>query len=187
MKKIIKAACIMAVILPGILACGSGRIEYANANKQLYTLVNLHPDEAHARMYSVNYQREGLIKYCTPVTITQVSSKAAVIRDDSTGKTYQYIFHMKSMRTSQQEHLNRIFSTACDPSLIEQLSEEDQKGIDIGNVSVGMTKDGVLIAIGYPPEHETPSLENDRWKYWTNRMATFVVVFQDGVVVDIIR
>ena len=187
MKKtfIINGLCL--VILCCTFACGSGRIEYANTNQQLYTLVNLHPDEAHLRMYSVNYQREGLIKYCTPVTILKVTAKAAVIRDDATSKKYTYFFHLKSMNTNQQEHLNKIFSTACDPSLVKNMSEEDQAGIESGTVSVGMSKDGVLIAIGYPPEHETPTLDGDRWKYWTNRMATFVVVFKDGIVTDIIR
>jgi len=173
-------------VLLALTMCHS-RINYPNANKQLYVLVNLHPDEGHLRMYSVNYQREGLIKYCTPMTILDVSEKQAKIRDDATGKVYTYLLQTKTMRTSIEEHLNKLFAESCDRTTVDKMSPVDKEGIESGTVKTGMSKEAVLVAIGYPPESETPDLASDRWKYWTNRMLTFVVEFKDGVVSNIIR
>ena len=50
-----------------------------------------------------------------------------------------------------------------------------------------MSKEGVILAIGYPPVHKTVSLEGKTWKYWTNRFNTFDVIFDDtGKVESII-
>ena len=32
-----------------------------------------------------------------------------------------------------------------------------------------MSKDAVLMAYGYPPDHKTPKLEDDTWSYWLGR------------------
>src|SRR5690606_8177288 len=38
----------------------------------VYTLTNLHPDEARARLYAVNYQQPGLIPRCAEVRISRL-------------------------------------------------------------------------------------------------------------------
>ena len=42
-----------------------------------------------------------------------------------------------------------------------------------------MTKQQVIMALGYPPAHRTPSIDGPMWTYWANRWATFEVYF-DG-------
>ncbi|MFN8544692.1 MAG: hypothetical protein U0807_10900 [Candidatus Binatia bacterium] len=51
--------------------------------------------------------------------------------------------------------------------------------IESGTVEEGMTRDQVLLALGYPPAHRTPNLDAAAWTYWHNHWATFVVYF-DG-------
>ena len=58
-------------------------------------------------------------------------------------------------------------------------AERTRKLIEEGTVEPGMTKDEVLMALGYPPVHRTPSLSASMWTYWANRWATFEVYF-DG-------
>jgi hypothetical protein len=41
--------------------------------REAYTLVNLHPDENRARLYSVNYLQAGLIPLCSRVTIHEAT------------------------------------------------------------------------------------------------------------------
>jgi hypothetical protein len=55
-------------------------------------------------------------------------------------------------------------------------------GIQQGQVFQGMSKQGVILAIGYPPEHQTPSLEADQWSYWRNSHRRFQVYFVGGLV-----
>jgi hypothetical protein len=151
---------------------------------EVYTLVNLHPDEQRHRLYSTNYQQPGLIPFCTKVKIESVDKKEMVFRVLHTGQKYDYIFH-NSMRDPIPTHLDKFFGKACDPKKVETMSEIDRQGISQGRALPGMTKDGVILAIGYPPEHATPTLESDTWRYWRTRFATKLVYFANGKVVDI--
>jgi hypothetical protein len=61
----------------------------------------------------------------------------------------------------------------------------DRRHIEAGTVGPGMTKAGVVFAIGYPPEFKTPDLNADTWTYWRSRVRSFDVVFgKDGKVVS---
>ena len=55
-------------------------------------------------------------------------------------------------------------------------------GVRDGRVYTGMTKRGVVFALGYPPSHATPSTDANQWRYWRNRWRTFIVHFEDGRV-----
>jgi hypothetical protein len=148
-----------------------------------FTLVNLHPDEERGQLYSVNYQQLGLIKRCTPVTIVSTSKNGIEFTVTSTGKQYDYSFH-ESMVGTPENHLARVFGASC-PDLPAGLNPLDMMGIEKGTVGEGMTKQGVIFALGYPPEHATPSTDGDQWTYWKNRWDRFVVRFDGGVVATV--
>ena len=84
-------------------------------------------------------------------------------------------------------HLLRFFGSACDPTVVEQLNEADQTGIRSGVASPGMTRQGVIYAIGYPPRHVNPSVESGNWTYWRHRFDRFIVEFDDEGIVTGIR
>jgi len=69
--------------------------------------------------------------------------------------------------------------TSAQPIKIDDFSETDREGIKDGKVRVGMTKDGVRIALGYPATHKTSSLNENTWIYWTNRFKSFKVEFDE--------
>ncbi len=147
---------------------------------ELVTTKNLHPDEARARLYAVNYQQSGLIPLCTKVLIESFSPRKMVFRVVETGKAYTYYAH-KSMREPFDTHLRRYFGVECPDT--SGMSDIDKEGIRIGRALVGMTRAGVQLAIGLPPRHETPSLDATQWKYWRTRFDTFFVYFgADGKV-----
>ena len=50
-----------------------------------------------------------------------------------------------------------------------------------------MTKAQVLMAIGYPPAHETPSLDSPQWTYWRNRWDRFQVFFDGDKVARVLN
>lgn len=153
-------------------------------NKPVYTLVNLHPDEKRMKLYSVNFQQDGLIPVCTKVNIVDVTNKNLTFKISSTDKQYTLTKHKSSPDFSK--YLSNYFGTECNSSKIKKLSTLDQQGIKDGIVKKGMTKEGVKYAIGFPPEHKTPDLNRNEWLYWKNRFNTFRVEFKGNTVSNII-
>lgn len=153
----------------------------------VYTLTNLHPDENRAKLYSVNFQQPGLIPLCTEVEITSVKNKRINFKVKSTGKEYKYLNH-KTAGEDLKTNAARYFGKECNKDKVAKLSEIDRQGIQQGRALVGMSKQGVIYAIGYPPLGGTPSTDLPNWKYWFNRFNTFAVIFgTDGKVTQVIN
>jgi hypothetical protein len=166
------------------LACaGSGTPHAFDAlvgSPGVVTLVNLHPDEGRARLFAVNYQQDGLIPLCSPVVLLERDDEKLVFDVTATGRRYEYYFH-KAAAEPFPDHLARHFGTSC-PDARETLTGTDLEGVERGVALVGMSKEAVVLAIGYPPRHVTPSLDADRWVYWTNRFNRIAISFSDGQV-----
>jgi outer membrane protein assembly factor BamE (lipoprotein component of BamABCDE complex) len=47
-----------------------------------------------------------------------------------------------------------------------------------------MTREQVILSLGYPPTHRTPSTEGREWTYWYNRWVTYKIIFDDAGVVS---
>ena len=153
---------------------------YGGRGRELQTLTNLHPDEVRGRLYSTNYQQNGLIPACSRVKIEELTDVDMHFTVVETGRQYHYVFH-RSMREPLRRHLERYFGT-CGSEHLSGLNEADQWGLRNGKVKPGMTRRGVILSIGYPPEHGTASLEMDMWRFWNNRLNTFLVEFQGDLL-----
>jgi hypothetical protein len=150
----------------------------------VFTLVNLHPDEGRRRLYSLNYLQNALIPLCTKVKILSYSSQQMTFRLVDSGREYAYLLHTAT-REPFDKNLDRFFGKSCDKTKVASMSKEDRDGITAGLAGRGMTKGGVVLAIGDPPEHATPSLEANAWRYWKGRFDTVIIHFEDGKVVRI--
>jgi hypothetical protein len=98
------------------------------------------------------------------------------------------LFEYKTAGTrgmSVEDYIRLILSPS--PVTYEGLSEVDRQGIQAGKAMVGMSKEGVKIALGYPALHQTSSLEENRWVYWKGRLNTLVVNFGDNGKVGSIK
>ena len=184
--RILLVAVMLITLLPG---CRSGRATTAGGyhligEADVFTLVNLHPDEARRLLYSPNYLQHGLIPLCTKVKILSYGSRQMTFRLVDSGREYAYLLH-NAMREPFEKNLDRFFGKSCDKAKIERMSKEDRDGIAAGRAARGMTKQGVALAIGDPPEHATPSLEANAWRYWKSRFDTMIVHFEAGKVVRI--
>jgi len=147
----------------------------------VYTLVNLHADKG-GKIESIGYQKFGIIPICTSVTITDMDSDEIEFTNKETGIEYTFELH-KSNQVPISKHRERIFGESC--ADINAMSKVDRRGIEDGQAVIGMTKEAVIQALGFPPEHATPSTKGNVWKYWTNRFNTFDVHFSDGLVKSI--
>ncbi len=176
---LVASALLGALTLP---SCGSGaHYVVEGGGGPVYLLTNLHPDRRNL-VYSVNYTaapQSHVLPLCTPVRIDRVAPREVRFTDLSTNRRYRYLLH-RSTRLPVEQHVQRYFGGACPDT--SALSPEDQAGIQQGQIYQGMTKQGVILAVGFPPEHRTSSLDHDVWRYWRNKINSFEVYFTNGVV-----
>jgi hypothetical protein len=176
---------VAVALLSGSRARAEGDFSELFASGSGYTLVNLHPDEVRHKLYAVNYLQPGLIPLCSKVRFVSFERKKMVFQVESSGIEYRYDYH-KAAVVPFEKHLSRYFGSKCDRSAVSKLGPVDQRGIEMGQVLAGMSKEGTIFAIGYPPPHKTPSLEMNEWRYWKNRFNTILVTFDEhGKVIGI--
>lgn len=113
--------------------------------------------------------------------LVKTSGSGFSLKNKETGEQITYIFAEKHMAMDKKAYLEKIFSS--DPVSLDGLSELDLKGIKNGSALNGMTRKGVMIALGYPAAHRTPSLDTNEWIYWTNRFGTIAVLFDENGIV----
>jgi hypothetical protein len=165
---------------------GTSKIEVGNT---YYLECNLHADPNNNRLSSVNYQLAGkVLKWGTPIKIKKISK--GKVEFEASGENFTYEIHKRTRKiTTVRDHLARFLTTDLNQlkTKVGSLSSVDKKGIEDARAMVGMSKQGVLIAIGYPPEFVvTDPVAASSWQYWRNRWGKFIVAFDThGNVKDI--
>jgi len=176
---------IIAAVLLSLLAGCSGRDGESAAPilpaGELYTLVNLHVDPKGNRIFTTNYQSAILLPLCTRVQVIEQSGKAVRFRSVEQGVEYTYL-RTKHLVASFADHLAKVFGDECVSSRVAAMNQIDRDGIAAGRAVPGMSKDAVILAMGFPPDHANPNLESDLWTFWRNKFVRMVVHFSDGVV-----
>lgn len=81
---------------------------------------------------------------------------------------------------SIEEVKDRFFSKKTLKELTEGMSEKELECIKTGVLREGISKAAVLVAYGYPPSHQTPSIDADAWKYWTHRFREKTIYFDEN-------
>lgn len=164
----------LTALISTLSACSSNKAAHQSSIKagdQLQALVNVHGDFARKRLYSLNYQLSDVIPVCSNITVDKVSSKQITITYQGQKLNYLWDGHTKKAGQSLIENFELYFGKSCDKEAINKLSATDKEGITEGKAKIGMSKQGVIFAMGYPPIHATPTLDNDYWLYWRNRFA----------------
>jgi len=157
-----------------------------------YTKYNIHTQSKDAKISKASYanytnpgQGHEIVPAGSEILITDKSRKSFTFTYNNGSKKVIYEFHKKRMGMSLDEYLDKI--TSAEPTSHTGLSKEDKKGIAEGKAYKGMSREGVLVALGYPATHRTPSLDSTSWTYWTNRFGTIVVVFDTQGLVSEVR
>jgi hypothetical protein len=178
-RSLLLVAASICVVMPSFAEIRKG--------DKLQAIANLHPDMQRLVLYTLNYQLPGLIPVCSEVTFIKASKKAAVFEYKGQQFEVAYEGFTKGAGIEFQQALESIFfGKACDKAKMEKLGKIDREGIKSGQPKVGMTRDGVLFAMGRPPFHANPDLTSNEWRYWRNRFSQMVVRFgDDGKVAEI--
>ncbi len=136
-----------------------------------------------------NYTNPGaghvVIPTGTEINVTKYGRRGFVFTYDGGAKKVTFEFQEKRMGMSVQEYVMLITSEG--PVKYNYLSTIDKKGIEDGDAYEGMSRKGVMIALGYPAAHRTQSLDFDTWVYWGNRFRTRSIDFDAQGKVSAVR
>ncbi len=160
-------------------------------SKILYLKYNIHVRDngrdlkAHYTNWIGPFRGHAIVPVNTKVVVEKWRQGFILKRTDTQQKIYFY-FNRHDMMMSAGEYANII--TSPEKVLISQFSNIDKKGIKRGKVYLGMSKKGVLAALGYPARHKTPSLKNRFWVYWKNKWMTRMIKFNNsGKVTSVVE
>jgi len=174
--------CLVLALTLFAFACPFGEPAHA-ATGSVFTRYNIHAQNQKGRYKAsyANFTHPGpghvIIPAGSRITIGKVSRKMIQIHVPDKNIDILFEVHEPRMGMKAREYIDKI--TSPDPVSHAKLPALDRKGIAEGQVFVGMTKAGVMAALGYPAAHRTPSLDSSTYVYWTNRFRTMAVEF-DG-------
>jgi hypothetical protein len=153
----------------------------------VYTRYNIHVQKlvtnrgTKVQASYANYTDPGPVHVIIPagslIRIEKVSRKRIEFVWPDQNLEVQFEYHQPRMGMDPSTYLDKI--TSPTPVSYAKLSKLDRKGIAEGKAFVGMTRQGIMAALGYPAAHRTPSLEASTYVYWTNRFGTLAVEFDD--------
>lgn len=179
----VKRIAFALILMLAMLGCKAKHIPNDMAGKVVFSKVNIHLDRTRdsKASYAVYTKtpHHALIPINTELVIGQWRG-GFLLTVAKTGEKIYYIYEPKRMNWTIGEYLNLI--TSPTPVKLD-LPKQDMEGVKAGIAKPGMTKEGVIAALGYPASHKTPSMEMKTWTYWINRFATRTVTFDDNWVV----
>ena len=161
-------------------------------SKIVYLKNNIHTQSKNNKEFRANYENwtnPGAGHVIFPVN-TAVEVKFARIGfyliDAKTRREIDYEYNDRGMGGMSVEEYVRLI-TSPEPVNLRNLSDVDRRGITEGKAYVGMSREGVRIALGYPAVNRTPSLNSNTWVYAKNRWTSTAITFDERGRVRSIR
>ncbi|MFT5284340.1 MAG: hypothetical protein ACI8TQ_000496 [Planctomycetota bacterium] len=178
---------LVVALFMGLASCQSNPsenlIEQFEEGSRFFLTTNLHVDPLHNRIRSQNFVWGRLLPMCSEVRVQSVDADSLNFIVIASGQLLKFM-RDEELLEPFGEHLDRYFGEQCDRTSIDALSAVDQKGIASGEIMIGMTKAGVLLAVGYPPEHMNSTLDAGRWVYSKNKWTLISVHFDENSIVS---
>lgn len=158
----------------------------AEETTKLYTAYNLWFEKP-MKMLAINYRRGTMLPAGTEVLSVDIGGLGSrkpfvTLTTVSGGGTYGIYLRPKfHPGLSIEQFMERLVTNQPLEELMQGMTELEIDAIRNGKLVVGMSKQAVLIARGYPPSHRTPSIDANAWLYWENRFRKKLVHFdKDG-------
>jgi len=165
-------------------------LSVALAGEYRYTRYNIHyQDKGRIRASYANWTDpgagHGVLPPNTEVMLEDSSYKVLEMKLKD-GRKVEFEFHADRMKMKAPDYFTLI--TSPTPVSLDGLSDLDKKEVKEGKALPGMSKKGVMTALGYPAVHFTPTLEASEWFFWKDRFGKLKVSFDDqGIVKEVTR
>jgi hypothetical protein len=141
--------------------------------RQGFACCNLHNDGD--SINDGNYAKYPLIAAGTPVDVLKYDGNRALIRIN--GKSMKLKHDYGRDQESLDVWVNKIVVNDDPRPRIAGYPPQVQAAISAGKVIVGMTREQVIVAIGYPLTSENASLDEPTWRMWRSTHGEYDINF----------
>lgn len=173
----IKAALIATFLLAG--CASSGPITPSDVWLVGYTCCNLTHEQNSDWISDVNYTGLTKIPAGSPIRVAKVGSQNYRVDAEISGKHYRFGQDYGRSAEPFESWLRRMVVVDDPRSRISNWTPEIQRVVRDGKVMIGMTKEQVIISLGYPPKFGTPNINAKTWKYWETSGSVYFLHWED--------
>jgi hypothetical protein len=152
-------------------------------SRTLYTCCNIRYEGPN--ITDANYAVGAILPFGSQATVTKMTSDSVSFRAGGTELTLAHSYG-RAQETSQQ-YFGKILVETDPHARFATFPKMVQQAIQDARVEHGMSKEQVIMSLGYPPTHQTASTDLNTWTYWYNRWVTYQVQFgNDGKVTNLV-
>jgi len=149
-----------------------------------YTCCNLRNESDGDWISELNYVDWPMIKLGTPASVTGYGRYRAYL--DMSGKPMRLGQDYTRDDLTLEQYVKRIIVVE-DPAIkLATYPKKIQDAILLGKVMKGMTKEQVIMSVGYPLTQENPDMDAPMWRMWIDSFSEYQLMWdKNGTVKDI--
>lgn len=175
------ALAIFSVLFAGCNAVSSPR-DYPGSERPAkvgYTCCNLHVDVDW--ISDGNFAQYAMIPAGTPITLTGWGRNRVTVEVD--GQPLRMGHDYGRNYETLQRFVEKIIVKDNPRNKLNQLAPVTRQAVHEGKVTLGMTREEVIMSLGYPLPSETHTLSSNTWRYYYSMTGDYTVAFNaNGVV-----
>jgi TusA-related sulfurtransferase len=183
MKKVILLICTLFIFAACSTSQEAKNLEAKAADNIYYTQFTIKHEGGVYK--TVNYRKGVVIPINTKVKVLKVGDDSIELKILSTGEEIEVVNTKKFTQADIKEIFHRLLSHK--PVDLSKYDKDTIAHIKSGRPKLGMDKKTVLLTLGYPPKHQTPSLDLNSWMYWQNRFNRYKLTFDtNGKLIEVL-
>jgi len=150
-----------------------------------YTCCNLRYEDGGDWISELTYIQWKMIPLGTPASVTEYGRLRAHVNLGGKPMRLGQDYTRKSL--SLEQYVKRIIVPE-DPNIkLATFPMEIQNAIKLGKVMNGMTKEQVIMSVGYPLTDENPTMDAPFWRMWIDSFSEYQLLWnENGQVKDIV-
>ena len=186
LRRLFSLVCLVAPLLAG---CAREYIvaEVLQIPEQapIYTRFNLWYTNP-MNMDSMNMLKGDILPFGTEVVVDSATENEIRFTTVADGKKFRIKYNDDYRMKPADEFMRELFSTQNESDLTVGVRTVTIEKLKAGIVEKGMTKQEVELAYGPPCAFRTPSPALDTWCFWTEFLVGKRIIFNKGVVTEIL-
>ena len=167
----------MRIVLAGAVALAAAGAA-AQDKPEGYTCCNFHYDKDW--ISDANWGNLPMIPAGARIRVLDYGWNRASVEID--GKPMRIGHDYGRGEESLEKFVAKLVVKADPKAKIDRAPAKVKAAIRESKVVPGMTREQVIMSVGYPPTHRTRSIEDSTWNYWASRAGRYEVHFKGNTV-----